>query len=114
MKMNLIAISNLMAGIIVIAASLPLIRRKIKMNSSYGIKIPAAYESEQRWFDINAYGGRLFLYWGVMIVVVGLAGLIIPLHQWIVYSWSSAVIILGGLLVVVIAINQYAGRTKRK
>ena len=56
--MTTIALVTLLSGILIFILSLPLISRKIPMNGGYGIRIPAAFESEQRWYDINAYGGR--------------------------------------------------------
>ncbi|NJD56259.1 MAG: SdpI family protein [Nitrospirae bacterium] len=41
-----------------------MIRRWITMNPFYGFRIAAAFESEQRWYDSNAYGGRMFFRWG--------------------------------------------------
>jgi hypothetical protein len=37
------------------------------MNGAYGIRIPAAFESEQRWYDINAYGGRKLAGWSWLV-----------------------------------------------
>jgi hypothetical protein len=46
--------------VLLFGLSLPLVLRKAPMNEFYGIRIPAAFESKQRWYDINAYGGRQF------------------------------------------------------
>lgn len=113
MKTNLVAYGHVIMGILAMAFSWPLIKRKVKMNSFYGVRIAAAFRSDRQWYDINEYGGRLFYRLGILIIITGLIGIAIPAQKWISYSWASLVIILGGLLVVVIAINRYAGRTKK-
>lgn len=58
-------------GLLLAAFSLPLVLRRIPMNRAYGIRIPEAFTSEARWYDINAYGGRLFLVYGVLLAALG-------------------------------------------
>ena len=41
------------------------------MNRAYGIRVPEAFTSEARWYDINAYGGGLFLVYGVLLAAFG-------------------------------------------
>jgi hypothetical protein len=72
--MMTIAIVTLLSGVLIFILCLPLICRKIPMNSVYGIRIPAAFESEQRWYDINAYGGRRLAAWSWLVMVAGIAG----------------------------------------
>ncbi|MCL4501421.1 MAG: SdpI family protein, partial [Deltaproteobacteria bacterium] len=91
--MNRTALSHLIAGILIVVVSLPLIRRKIGRNRFYGIRVPAAFESEERWREINAYGGRLFLRWGIVVTLIGLAGLALPPHLWDIYALGSLVVI---------------------
>jgi hypothetical protein len=67
-----------LVGVILVAVSLPLIYRKVPMNHLYGIRIPRAFESEQRWYDINAYGGRLLARWSLLIILVGVVGFFLP------------------------------------
>lgn len=58
-------------GLLLTAFSLPLVLRRVPMNRAYGIRIPEAFTSDARWYDINAYGGRLFLVYGVLLTVFG-------------------------------------------
>jgi hypothetical protein len=57
---KMIIVADILFGVLLFGLSLPLVLRKVPMNDLYGIRIPAALESEQRWYDINAYGGRQF------------------------------------------------------
>lgn len=111
--MNIIPFLHLIAGIIIVAVSWPLIKRKIRMNTFYGFRIAAAFESESRWYDINAYGGRMFFRWGLVIIVTGLAGTSLPEKSWLIYAFASLVIILGGLSISVFKTLRYANRLKR-
>ena len=110
--MNPVAIIHIVAGIIVILASIPLIKRKISMNSIYGVKIPQAYESKERWFDINQYGGRLLLKFGAILFFTAMAGLAIPVAYWVTYDLGSTVIVLVCLAYILVAIFRYANQDK--
>jgi len=72
--MNPVIVVYLLAAGAAIAASLPLMRRRVKMNRWYGVRIPAAFESEAAWFDINHYGGRLLFIWGLVIAATAIVG----------------------------------------
>ncbi len=80
--MTAIAIVTLLTGVLVFVLCLPLISRKIPMNGAYGIRVPAAFESEQRWYDINAFCGRRLAAWSFLIMATGIAGFFIsPEHK---------------------------------
>ena len=110
--MNPIAIVHVAAASIIIAMSLPLIRRKVRMNHFYGIRVAEAFESEAAWFDINHYGGRLLRTWGLLFAATATVGLLVPQRSWLAYNCASLVPILGGLAVVILKIHRYARRRK--
>lgn len=112
-NMNIIALVHVIAGIMVLTVSWPLIKRRIRMNAFYGFRIDAAFESEQRWYDINAYGGRMFFRWGLVIIITGLLGISLLQKLLFTYAFASLVVILGGLLISVIKTLRYADRLKR-
>jgi hypothetical protein len=79
--MNLIVFGDLQLGVIIFVMSWPLILRKVPMNQFYGVRIRAAFESEQRWYDINAYGGRQLATWSLLLIATGVAGFFVsPAH----------------------------------
>ncbi len=83
-------------GLLLAAFSLPLVLRRVPMNRAYGIRIPEAFTSDAHWYDINAYGGRLFLVYGILLAILGfLARDVAPPKA----SLWSPVFILGPLLV---------------
>jgi hypothetical protein len=63
-----------LVGLLIVAFSVPLIFRLVPMNAIYGMRLPASFKSNERWLDVNAYGGRLMGGWALVIVASGLAG----------------------------------------
>jgi hypothetical protein len=109
--MTIIAIVTLLSGILMYLLSLPLISRQIPMNGGYGIRIPAAFESEQRWYDINAYGGRQFARWSWLITAAGAVGFFVSAEHREAYVLASVAVT---LLAVIIPIFQIYRWSRKK
>ena len=92
------------SGLVIFLLSLPLVYRKVPMNALYGVRIPPAFESEQRWYDINAYGGRQLARWSWLITAVGVAGFFVPPEHLHVYTIAGAGVVLLAILAPVIQI----------
>ena len=60
-------------GALLVVFSVPLVLRWVPMNRAYGIRVAEAFSSEARWYDINAYGGRIFLVYGFLLIGFALA-----------------------------------------
>lgn len=60
-----------LVGVLAALVSIPLILRKVPMNRLYGIRVKRAFASERNWYAINAYGGWLFLFFGVFLAAFG-------------------------------------------
>ena len=71
----------LAVSILFIAISIPLVKRKVKMNGWYGVRIPKAFESEENWYKINAYGGKRLMIWASALALIGIAAFFIPLGE---------------------------------
>jgi uncharacterized membrane protein len=110
--MNPVVIVHFVVALLAIAAAVPLMRGVVKMNPWYGVRIPAAFESEERWFDLNRYGGRLLFLWGLCIVATALVGSQLRKSAWVAYDWSALVIVIGGLALVIALIFRHAGKKK--
>jgi uncharacterized membrane protein len=95
-------------GLLTTAFSVPLVLRKVPMNRVYGIRVPKAFKSDNHWYDINAYGGKLFLVFGLFLTIFGIAAEDLappPTSIW------TAVFIVGPLLLIfpiLVLINSYA------
>jgi len=107
LAMNPVVIVHLLAAATAIVAAVPLIQRRVKMNHWYGVRIPASFVSDEAWFDLNRYGGRLLLVWGLSIAATGLVGAFLKKRDWIAYDWVALVIIMGGLALVMAKIYRY-------
>lgn len=59
----------------------PLTKRHVKMNKWYGIRYAQAFYSEENWYQINAYGGKVFMLWGICVAVAGIFLFFIPLDN---------------------------------
>jgi hypothetical protein len=60
-------------GVLSMALSIPLVLRKVPMNRGYGIRTRKAFASERTWYEVNAFGGKVFLVCGAFLTVFGLA-----------------------------------------
>ena len=111
MDMNkILIVSNFLFGVVLFGVSLPLIRRKVPMNDLYGIRIRAAFESEQRWYDINAYGGRQFAAWSWLPIAAGVAGFFIPPGAAAVYAPATTAVTLVTAIVPTVLICKWSRR----
>ncbi len=63
----------MMIGVVSILLSIPLILRRIPRNRYYGIRVRKAFVSDRNWYEINAYGGKIFLGFGCFLLLFGLA-----------------------------------------
>lgn len=108
--MAVVAVILFLAGLLIFGICQPLIRRKVPMNGLYGIRIPAAFESEERWYEINAYGGRQMAAWSWLITGAGAAGFLVPAAFQMVYAWAIIPVTLLAVLVPVVRICRWAGR----
>lgn len=111
--MILEALVILSAGLIILIVSLPLIYRKVPMNPFYGIRIPAAFESNQRWYDINAYGGRQMAGWSSLIIASGAVGFVIPNDEALVYMVLCGAAVLVAVLIPLLQVLRWSRHLPR-
>ena len=88
--MSLTAVLTLVSGLLIFAVSVPLIRRKVPRNPYYGFRVAAAFVSEERWYAINEYSGRLLAKWSILPVVTGIVGFFLPRRWFVEYSSAAA------------------------
>jgi uncharacterized membrane protein len=97
-------------GILTAILSLPLILKKVPMNRAYGIRVRKAFASQDNWYVLNAFGGKLLLACGLFLVVFSLLSQGVappPVSPW------APVFLIAPLLVfvpVVLLINAFARR----
>ena len=74
-----LGLSNIGVAVLLIAVSIPLIQRRVKMNNFYGVRIPKAFESEENWYKINEYGGWQLVLWSCVLALFGVVTFFLPL-----------------------------------
>jgi hypothetical protein len=81
-NINLVlGISNISCGLLFMGISIPLIKRRVKMNHAYGFRISKAFESEENWYDINAYGAKQLVTWSIPVILAGIICLFVPIDD---------------------------------
>jgi hypothetical protein len=107
---KLIAIADLQVGIITFLISLPLAYRQVPMNNLFGIRIRAAFESEQRWYDINAYGGRQLATWSWLLVGAGVTGFFVSPGHFDAYAYGSLAAAIVALTIPLVLVSRWSRR----
>jgi uncharacterized membrane protein len=76
-----VALSNIFSGLLFILLSMPLVLGKVKMNHLYGIRISKAFKSDENWYRINRYGGKVLIAAGFVLIIAGTAELMYPVNN---------------------------------
>jgi len=63
----------LILGVGTMLFCVPLLLRMVKPNRVYGIRVPAAFESEANWYRINSYGAKCLFVFGAVETLMGIA-----------------------------------------
>ncbi len=74
-----IGLFNVSMGVLIVAVAYPLAKGKVSMNHWYGVRVRQSFESEEKWYRINRYGGRQLMIWGAIIAALGAAAMFIDL-----------------------------------
>ncbi len=95
-------------GLLTASFSIPLMRRKIPMNRAFGIRVSKAFTSERNWYELNAYGGKLFFIFGLFLI--GFSCLTHRFAPSPSSPWAPVFLIIPLTLIVpvVLLINAYA------
>lgn len=76
-------------GLLFFGLGLPLWLRLVPMNSFYGVRLPSTFQSDQRWFAVNAVFGKHLFWWSLLVMGAGIAGFYqLPRHQ-DAYPWAA-------------------------
>jgi hypothetical protein len=75
-----IGISWIVAGLLCVVLSIPLIRGQVGRNRIYGVRFSQSFQSEEAWRAINRFGGKRLAVWAIPLIVVGVVSLFLPLQ----------------------------------
>ncbi|MEN8193816.1 MAG: SdpI family protein [Bacteroidota bacterium] len=99
-----------LVGLLFIFISLPLIKRKIKINHWYGIRLPQTMKDERIWYEVNARSGKHLLILGIIICLLSILFYLGDFFTLIVTTVLFTIIVLVG--VIIIAIMAFAITSK--
>jgi uncharacterized membrane protein len=94
-------------GLLFIGLAIPLIRRRVKPNQMYGLRVQATFADEWVWYEANAAAGRDLLYGGLCELAAAL--LFFPVPD-VAYALINAGVILGSTLWMTVAGINRANR----
>lgn len=99
-------ITFLITGLIFSALSIPLIKRKVKINNWYGIRLPQTTKSESVWYEVNATMGKYLFVFGIIISVLSIYFYFYPLeNEFFMIYLLLAILIIGTMLFIRISIK---------
>ena len=61
------------SGLLFVILAIPLIRRRVRPNGLYGLRVPATFADEWVWYEANARSGQDLLILGLLLLVLALA-----------------------------------------
>jgi hypothetical protein len=102
------------AGVLIIGLGIPLWRRRIAPNWTYGVRFPATLADERVWYEINARGGRDLVFIGLgYLLLVAAAWTLGAAWPWPVRLLGPVVFLAVALVVDAIVLGVAAGRLLR-
>ena len=100
--MQVSLITFFISGIAFSALAIPLIRKKIKVNNWYGIRIPQTMDDDEVWYEVNALMGKYIFSWGIFISVLTLYFFLNPTDPEYLMVYILLVILISGAVLLVI------------
>lgn len=85
-------------GVLLVVLGIPLMRKRVAPNSTYGVRLPSTMADERVWYEINARGGR------DLVLIGGLYMAIQTLALMFGSTWGVDFQVLGPLAALVLAL----------
>ncbi len=76
--MNVLLDLYLIAGMLLVALSLPLIFKIVRPNPIYGFRVAKSIDNPEIWYAVNSYSGKRILVAGVSILIAAVLFYWIP------------------------------------
>jgi uncharacterized membrane protein len=105
--LNMLTLLYGVGGLILIGISIPLIRRSIKPNYFYGVRLRQTLENPELWYDANAYFGQRAVISGIVSILIAVLFRLLPGITVDGYATACAIVIVGGLGLTVILTLRY-------
>jgi uncharacterized membrane protein len=101
-------------GVALTALALPLIRRRIRPNALYGLRVPATLADESIWYDANERSGRVLFVIGIVLILLGLGSTLVSPQALERYLAVSVVVMVLAVTLAAIDGWRYANRLLRE
>lgn len=111
--MDSILLVYLFIEIIFMAISIPLIKRKVKINNWYGIRLPETMKNEKVWYEVNEKGGKHLFVFGVIISLVSILFYLGAFFSSVVAFIIMTVLILIGTVLLVIKASSISTKLSK-
>lgn len=108
--MSITAAIFLFVGLLFVGISLPLIRRRVPPNRTYGLRVPATLADDWVWYEANARSGRDFFALGIAIMVVAVVLPFAVRMREPAYTLAMAGLLLTGTLAICVRGWRMANR----
>jgi hypothetical protein len=104
----LLGISNVSIAVLVILASLPLLRGHVKMNRMYGARFKQSFVSDENWYKINRYAAKQAIGWSFVLFLSGVAAFFVKFEAESKVRIELVLLFaLAPLLIVIPALTSY-------
>jgi uncharacterized membrane protein len=108
--MLLFPVVFILLGILFIGLALPMMRRRIKPNPLYGIRVAATFADEWVWYEANAAAGRDLAVFGLIQIAVALTLAFWPAIPVLAYLFINLAVLGIGTIVFAIVSLRRANR----
>lgn len=97
-------VSVLFVGVdlLLVALAIPLLRRRVRPNGLYGLRVPATFADDWVWYEANARFARDLLILGLLHLASTLALSLVPGISEAVSTPSGAWLLLVGVLFIAV------------
>ena len=113
--MDLFLLIYIFVGVLSIAMSIPLIKRKVKINNWYGVRLPQTMKNEEIWYEVNEKSGKHLFAFGAIIIFFSIVLYIGNFFSSIVSFVIMTVLIYIGIIVIVVKASSISNKlTKTK
>jgi uncharacterized membrane protein len=101
-------------GALLIAVSISLLRRRVKPNWLYGLRVPPTFADKWVWYEANAKSGRDLVVFGVLVALLGLVFPMVPGSDELSFEAILSIVLVVGALVVLVVGWTRASRLLRE
>ena len=112
-KMDSIILIYLVVGILFIAISIPLIKRKVKINNWYGVRLPQTMKNEKIWYAVNEKSGKHLFAFGTAIILFSILFYIGNFFSSTVSFVIMTVLILIDTIIIVIKASSISNKLSK-